>query len=134
MSARTEAATDAIDAAPSTVLTALAGLIVVLVLTQALLAGEWLVGKNTIGVHGAIGFAILLLALAQVGVAAATVHTTARAPAIASTGAFALLVLLQLILGVSGYDNGGQARALHIANGVLLMGFAVWNLVLARRR
>jgi hypothetical protein len=117
----------------STTFTALAALIVALVLLQALLAGEWLIGKSTIGVHGAVGAAILLLALAQVG-AATSVRSGARSLTLVSTVAFAVLVVLQLILGVSGYDNGGQARAMHIVNGVLLMGLAVWNLVLARRR
>lgn len=134
MVARTQAESHEAGVAPSTLLTAVAGLIVLLVLTQALLAGEWLVGKSTIGVHGVIGFAILLLALAQVGVCAATVHTSARRLTIASTGVFAALVLAQMVLGVSGYNNGGQARALHISNGVLLMGLAVLNVVLARRR
>jgi hypothetical protein len=113
--------------------TGLAALILLLVLLQALLAGEWLAGKKTIDAHAANGALVLLLAVVQCALVAATVRTAARRPALIGSALLVLLVVVQLVLGYGGFDSANQARALHLPNGLLIFGVAVWNLLLARR-
>ncbi len=113
--------------------TGLAALILLLVLLQALLAGEWLAGKKTIDLHAANGALVLLLALVQCAVVAATLRTAARRRALIASALLVLLVAVQLVLGYGGFDSANQARALHLPNGLLIFGVAVWNLLLARR-
>ncbi len=113
--------------------TGLAALILLLVLLQALLAGEWLAGKKTIDLHAANGVLVLLLAIVQCALVAATVRTAARRPALIGSALLLLLVAVQLVLGYGGFDSANQARALHLPNGLLIFGVAIWNLLLARR-
>jgi uncharacterized membrane protein len=113
---------------------ALAGLIAALILVQALLAGEWLAGKDVIRIHQANGFFIVLLAVVQTGVVAGAVRGSRRTAALLMASLFLLLVALQLALGLAGYDSVNQARALHIVNGVLLFGLACGNVGLALPR
>ena len=113
--------------------TGLAALILLLVLLQALLAGEWLAGKKTIDLHAANGALVLLLAIVQCALVAVTVRTAARRPALIGSALLVLLVAVQLVLGYGGFDSANQARALHLPNGLLIFGVAVWNLLLTRR-
>lgn len=110
------------------------GLIAALILLQALLAGEWLIGKNVIRVHETVGIVVVVLAVIDLlMVAAAGLRGSLRTAALGMTALFLLLVIVQLVLGFGGFDNANQARALHIANGVLLFGLAGGNAALARR-
>lgn len=113
--------------------TGLAALLLLLVLLQALLAGEWLAGKQTIDAHAANGLLVLLLAIVQCVVVALTVRTAVRRAALIGSGLFVLLVLVQIMLGYGGFDSANQARALHLPNGLLIFGLAAWNVLLARR-
>ncbi|HZQ34356.1 MAG TPA: hypothetical protein VFD32_00370 [Dehalococcoidia bacterium] len=113
--------------------TGLAALILLLVLLQALLAGEWLAGKKTIDAHAANGMLVLLLAIVQSALVAGTVRTAVRRAALIGSTLLVLLVVVQLALGYGGFDSANQARALHLPNGLLIFGVATWNLVLARR-
>jgi hypothetical protein len=117
----------------SVFLTGLAALLLLLVLVQAALAGEWLAGKDTIDIHAANGEIILILAVIQCALVAAMVRTAVRTQALVGTGLFLVLVAVQLVLGFGGFDSANQARALHLPNGLLIFGLAVWNLLLARR-
>lgn len=112
----------------------LSGLIAALILLQALLAGEWLIGKDVIRVHETVGIIVLVLAVIDlIVVAAAGLQGSLRTALLAMTALFLLLVIVQVGLGFGGFDNPNQARALHIANGVLLFGLAGVNATLARR-
>lgn len=113
---------------------ALAVLIVLLILAQALLAGEWLTGHDVINIHKANGIALFALAVLQVViVAVAGLKGSLRTMALGFTLLFLVLVIVQLELGFSGFDSANQARALHITNGVLLFGLAGFNATLAGR-
>jgi hypothetical protein len=109
-------------------------LIPLLILVQALLAGEWLAGHDVIGAHQAIGLLVLALALLQlVMVVVAGIGESVRTVAIIVNAVFFVLVVVQVVLGYAGSDHANQARALHITNGVLLFGLAAYNSTLARR-
>lgn len=110
-------------------------LALLLVFTQAVLAGEWLVGQGTLmQVHSENGLAILIVALLQVVlVGLAGLEGRPRLLLAGTTGLFLLLVLVQETLGYAGFAAANQARALHIPNGVLLFGVAVANVQLSRR-
>jgi hypothetical protein len=114
-------------------LPAFAGLLALLVLVQALLAGEWLAGNDVIKVHETIGSLILLLALIYAGLVIFYARGAARIAAVSMAVLFAVLVAVQLGLGYGGFDHANQARALHVTNGVLLFGLAVGNVTVARR-
>lgn len=112
----------------------LAGLIALLILAQALLAGEWLTGHDVINIHKANGFLLFALAVLQVViVAAAGLKGRLRTTVLGFTLLFLALIVVQLVLGFSGFDSANQARALHITNGVLLFGIAGFNATLANR-
>lgn len=125
--------TNAGNSRTAAVRTGLAALILLLVLLQAVLAGEWLAGKKTIDAHAANGLLVLLLAIVQCALVAATLRTAARRAALIGSALFLLLVAVQLMLGYGGFDSANQARALHLPNGLVIFGLAVWNLLLARR-
>ena len=94
-----------------------------LVLVQAILAGRgWFIDYDLIKVHGYVGDAtfvavILLVIGAWLGKQAGVMSTAELVLAIA----LMLLVFAQFALGYGGRDSA-TARALHIPNGVLIMG------------
>ena len=106
-----------------------AGLILGIVFLLAVLAGRFLfLGDLIIELHGYIGNGVFVLALANLGLALA-----ARASGADTAVAFAiaLLVFAQIGLGYVGRDTA-DAAALHIPNGVLLMGLAGYQFATAR--
>ncbi|MDZ7673501.1 MAG: hypothetical protein U5K30_00285 [Acidimicrobiales bacterium] len=109
----------------------LAGIIAATVLLLAVLAGRSLfLGDLIIETHGYIGNAVFMIALANVGVTLA-----ARADGVTAAVAFAvaLLTFSQIGLGYVGRDTP-DAAALHVPNGVLLMGLAGYQFAAARTR
>ena len=102
---------------------ALTGLIGVLVLVMAAMAGRSLFGSFDIVIHGGVGNAVFLLAIVAVLLAFAT-----DAPGGIVVGAMALLLLsfVQIGLGYVGRDTA-EAAAWHLPNGVLLMGIAAFQ-------
>ncbi len=106
-----------------------AGLILGIVFLLAVLAGRFLfLGDLIIELHGYIGNGVFVLALANLGLALA-----ARASGADTAVAFAiaLLVFAQIGLGYVGRDTA-DAAALHIPNGVLLMGLAGYQFATTR--
>lgn len=121
-------------AGPRLLLTAhriVAGLIVVLVLVQAVIAGRSnrLFGSWNIEVHGVLGNVVLLAAL---GEAALVVFGRSGRAAAVTVGLLVVAVVAQIGLGYTGRDSVGAA-AWHIPLGVAVFGLAVWNLALATR-
>jgi hypothetical protein len=103
------------------VLRALNGLLTLMVLLQAVYAGQFLGGDAAMRtVHGASGEAIVLLAMAQL-VAALVVWRPGRGPGWPAVASALLLVALvvQLGLGWSGLV------AVHVPLGVAIFGLAV---------
>ncbi len=109
-----------------------------LVMVQALLAGRGLfVDVGLIEVHGWVGNATFLAAIAQAALAVAGWRggTLGRAEVVLSSLLVALIVA-QLGLGYSGRESAGAA-SWHIPNGVLIFGVNSATLALAlgeRRR
>jgi hypothetical protein len=98
-----------------------AALFAALVLLQALLAGRGLFKDyDLIDLHGMVANVIFLVALAQVGLAFATVG---RGAPLLLSGALVVLVVVQIALGFAGRDSA-EAAAWHIPNGVLIAGLA----------
>lgn len=97
----------------------------VLVLVLAVIAGRSsrLFGTWDIEVHGWIGNAVFVLALANVGLALAS--RTSRS-AIGVAGAIAILTFAQVGLGYVGREQL-DAAAWHVPNGVLLMALATYQ-------
>ena len=115
----------------------LGGLIAALIVAQAFLAGEWLAGQNLIRVHEALGLGLVVLSLAQLALAiAARAGEPDRQALVAVSLLLVLLMVVQVVLGLAGFDHANQARAFHLANGVLLFGVAAYSaaLVAMRRR
>jgi hypothetical protein len=97
-----------------------------LVLLQAFLAGRGLFKDyDLIDLHGMVANVIFLVALAQVGLAFATVG---RGAPLLLSGALVVLVVVQIALGFAGRDSA-EAAAWHIPNGVLIAGLAAAHVV-----
>jgi hypothetical protein len=104
-------------------------IILVGVLVLAVLAGRYLTfGDLVIETHGYLGNAIFLVALVNLGLG-----LVSRADGHDMAIAFALVVLLfaQIGLGYVGRDTL-DAQAIHIPNGVLLMGVAGYQFAALR--
>lgn len=101
----------------------LAAAMAILVLVLALMAGRSLFGTWDIVVHGYVGNSMFLLALVNLAVVLAARPTAAQ---FALAGMIALLVFAQIGLGYVGRDTA-EAAALHIPNGVLLMGLTTYQ-------
>lgn len=101
--------------------TALAGVIAVIVVALAFLAGRFLfLGDLVIELHGYIGNTVFLLALISLGLG---LVDKADGGQLAVAGLIALLTFSQIGLGYVGRETA-DAAAFHIPNGVLLMGLS----------
>ena len=111
---------------------ALATIVVVVVLVQAVMAGRSnrLFGSWEIGAHGTLGNVGFAAAVALLAVVA--VRRLGRQSLLAAV-ALVLVLTAQLGLGYAGRESI-DAAAWHIPNGVLAFGLAVWNLTLASQR
>lgn len=99
-------------------------LMAALVVVTAAIAGRSLFGDWDIVIHGGIGNALFVLAIA-----AAVLSFATDAPGRVVVGAFAFLLLsfAQIGLGYLGRDTA-EAAAWHVPNGVLLMGIVTFQL------
>jgi hypothetical protein len=97
------------------------------VLIQALFAGRGLyLNHDMLEVHGQIGNLTFLAVLAQlVIVFLLGIRGPLNRPLLGSCALLAILVTIQLGLGYSGRDSGGQAAAWHVPNGVLIFGLTI---------
>jgi len=109
---------------------ALAGVLAVLVLVQAAMAGHSnrLFGDLDIVAHGIVGNVSYLLA---VGALVLTIVARANKAAIGVAAAIVVLMTAQIGLGYSGRDSLGAA-AWHVPNGVAIFGLAVYQVSQAR--
>ncbi|WP_436795864.1 hypothetical protein [Actinospongicola halichondriae] len=106
-----------------------AGLTLALVFLLAILAGRFLfLGNLIIETHGYIGNGVFILALVNLGLALAD---KADGGELAVAGMIALLTFTQIGLGYVGRDTA-DAAAIHIPNGVLLMGLAGYQFATTR--
>ena len=109
----------------------LAGVIAVTVVVLAFLAGRFLfLGDLIIETHGYIGNTVFVLALANLGLGLAD---KAEGADMAVAGMIALLTFAQIGLGYVGRDTV-DAAAIHIPNGVLLMGLSGYQFADLRNR
>lgn len=109
----------------------LSAVIAATVVVLAFLAGRFLfLGDLIIETHGYIGNTVFLLALVNLGVVMATKPDGVTA---AVAGLVVLLIFAQIGLGYVGRDTA-DAAALHIPNGVLLMGLSGFQFATARAR
>lgn len=107
----------------------LSGTILASVFLLAVLAGRFLfLGDLIIETHGYIGNAVFFLAVVNVGV---SLRAGAGGVEMAVAGMIALLTFAQIGLGYVGRDTA-DAAALHIPNGVLLMGLAGYQFASVR--
>jgi hypothetical protein len=109
-----------------TALKIIAAITPLLVLLQAVLAGRGLyINHDFIDIHGGVANVIMLVVIAQ-----AVLAYLAMARGYAGRWLFGIccgivgLVIAQIGLGYAG-DDGGNAAALHIPNGVLILGLSV---------
>ena len=104
---------------------ALAGLLAVLVLVQAWMAGHSnrLFGDMDITIHGIVGNVSYLIA---VGALVLAIVARANKATIGVAAAVVVLLTVQIGLGYSGRDSTGAA-AWHIPNGVAIFGLAVYQ-------
>lgn len=119
---------------PTTLLrirTILAGVIAVTVVLLAFLAGRFLfLGDLIIETHGYIGNTVFLVALISLGLG---LVDKADGPELAVAGFIALLTFAQIGLGYVGRETA-DAAALHVPNGVLLMGLSGYQFADLRNR
>ncbi len=103
-----------------------------LIVVQALLAGEWLAGHDVIRVHETLGGLLAVAALVQIGLAAAAgLRRDVRTRVIAVSVLLFVLIVVQYALGKGGFGSANQARALHLPNGLLVLGLAAYCSTLA---
>ena len=116
-----------------TALKIVAALTPLLVLTQAVLAGRGLyINHSAIDIHGMVANGIALLVVVQAVLAwLALSRGNAGRALFGVCLALVVLVFAQIGLGYSGRD-GGNAAALHIPNGVLILGLSVIAYMLTR--
>lgn len=109
---------------------ALAGLLAVLVLVQAWMAGHsnQLFGDLDITIHGIVGNVSYLIA---VGALVLTIVARANKATIGVAAAVVVLMTVQIGLGYSGRDSA-DAAAWHVPNGVAIFGLAVYQVSQAR--
>lgn len=109
----------------------LTGVLVVLILVMATLAGRHLfLGNHVIEVHGGIGNFIFILTLANV---ALTLKTSKSGADFAVAVALVVLTFAQIGLGYVGRETL-DAAAWHIPNGVLLMALSGYQFATVRAR
>jgi hypothetical protein len=103
----------------------LTGIVVVLVLVQAVLAGQFLIGETTISLHGTIANASF-----AVGLLAAVLALLARLPRWLVVLSLALLAALfvQVGLGYAGRTSL-EAKSWHIPLGVTTFGLSIATLM-----
>jgi 4-amino-4-deoxy-L-arabinose transferase-like glycosyltransferase len=113
----------------------LAWLVVLLVLAQAFFAGRWLTyGGNALDIHAGIADVTFLAVVAQTVLAFVAGPRGADRRLLLGLGVvLVVLTAAQIGLGYAGHNNGGEAKALHIPNGVLILGLATFNATLLRR-
>lgn len=110
----------------------IAGVIAATVVVLAVLAGRFLfLGDAIIELHGYIGNAVFLLALVNLGLAWRAAPDDGAGLAVA--GLVVLLSFAQIGLGYVGRDTA-DAAALHVPNGVLLMGLSTYQFAAVRHR
>ena len=104
-------------------------LLLLLVLVQAVMAGQIVYENELQTEHGILGNISFLL-----GVAALVLAIVCRAPktAVGVAGAVVVLLVVQIALGYSAEDSSG-AGAWHIPVGVLIFGLVLWQVTLVRR-
>lgn len=109
---------------------ALAGLVAVLVLVQAWMAGssDRLFGSLDIVTHGIVGNISYLLAI---GALVLTIVARANKSAIGVAAAIVVLMTIQIGLGYTGRSSN-DAAAWHIPNGVAIFGLAVYQVSQSR--
>lgn len=108
----------------------LAAIIAVTVVALAFLAGRFLfLGDLVIELHGYIGNAIFILAVVNLAIVLAL-----RTDRLTAGVALAIVVFsfAQIGLGYVGRETA-DAAALHVPNGVLLMGLSAYQLATARQ-
>lgn len=102
-----------------------AGVIAATVLALAFLAGRYLnLGDDVIEIHGYIGNGLFVLVLANLALSFARNPDDGAGLAVA--GLIALLTFAQIGLGYVGRETV-DAAALHVPNGVLLMGLSAYQ-------
>ncbi len=101
----------------------LAGVTAALILVMALIAGRSLFGTWDIEIHGWIGNAVFLLAVANLALAIARRATT---PELTVAALIGMLTFAQVGLGYVGRDEV-EAAAWHVPNGVLLMALSTYQ-------
>ncbi len=108
-----------------------AGLLLLLVLFQALMAGrsEVLFGDWSIEAHGIVGNVSFLLA---VGGLVLGIITRAPRGVVAVAAAIVVLMVVQIVLGYSGRDSQ-EAAAWHVPTGVAIFGLTVYQVSIVRR-
>ena len=110
---------------------ALSGLIAGIIVVLAFLAGRYVTfGDTVIETHGIIGDTVFLLAVINLGL---SLLLKSDGAALAVAGMIALLTFTQIGLGYVGRDTL-DAAALHIPNGVLLMGLSGYQYATLRAR
>lgn len=111
-----------------------AGLFSLLVLVQAVLAGQFLnVDGALISVHRALGAQVLPTISVVLLVVAVLVHRkTPAMTLVVLAAALVFLTTLQTGLGFLGRKSPGAA-SLHIPVGVTIFGLAIYNVTIARR-
>ena len=102
----------------------LSGVLAVLILVMALIAGRWMaLAEWDIEVHGWIGNGVFVLAVVNFALAIYRRTTTAE---LTVAAALAMLTFAQVGLGYVGREEL-EARAWHIPNGVLLMALSTYQ-------
>ncbi len=109
---------------------ALAGLLALLVLVQAWMAGHSnrLFGDLDIVAHGIVGNVSYLIA---VGALVLTIVARANKATVGVAAAIVVLMTIQIGLGYSGRDSV-DAAAWHVPNGVAIFGLAIYQVSQAR--
>ena len=105
-----------------------AGIVTLLVLVQAVLAGQFLTGdeEDLENVHKIVGYALFMLALVQLALAWQS-RDAWRYRMVIWSAVILLLMVAQIGLVSGGDDNSGDAAAIHIPVGVFL--FALSSIV-----
>ena len=110
----------------------LSGAIAATIVVMAAIAGRWwFLNEAIIELHGYIGNAVF--ALAVVNLAVAFRIDPGNGAALAVAGLIALLAFAQVGLGYVGRETA-DAAAIHVPNGVLLMGLSAYQFGDVRNR